>query len=119
MGFRSCGEGFQMQRVRREVYFSGRVQGVGFRYTAIGIAAKLDVTGFVCNLPDDRVFLVAEGVLEEIDRLLEGILAEMRGNVRDTEIREAPATGEFRDFGVRRGLTAQKGHPEIDSWRWR
>ena len=91
-----------MQSVRREAYFSGRVQGVGFRYTVVGVAAKLDVTGFVCNLPDGRVQLIAEGSRDEIDRLLEGIQAEMQVYIRDTEICDAPATGEFRDFGVRR-----------------
>ncbi len=90
-----------MQSVRREAYFSGRVQGVGFRYTVVGVAAKLDVTGFVRNLPDGRVLLIAEGSREEIDRLLEGIQAAMRGYIRDTEICDASATGEFCDFGVR------------------
>ena len=46
---------------RRHCYFSGRVQGVGFRYTSRNIAINYDVTGFVRNLPDGRVELVAEG----------------------------------------------------------
>lgn len=93
--------GEHMRNVRREVYFSGRVQGVGFRYTAVKVAAKLDVTGFVRNLPDGRVRLIAEGPQEAIDRLLQGIQNGMGGNIRNTEISDAPPTGEFRDFGVR------------------
>ena len=49
-----------MNNVRREVYFSGQVQGVGFRYTVMRIASTLEVTGHVRNLPDGRVQLIAE-----------------------------------------------------------
>ena len=46
---------------QREVYYSGRVQGVGFRYTVRSLASRMAVTGFVKNLPDGRVHLVVEG----------------------------------------------------------
>lgn len=39
------------------VFFSGRVQGVGFRYSALQVAKEFDVSGFVCNLTDGRVRL--------------------------------------------------------------
>ena len=45
---------------QREIYYSGRVQGIGFRYTARSIAAGRRVTGFVRNLPDGRVHLIVE-----------------------------------------------------------
>ena len=41
-----------MDQTAKQVIFRGRVQGVGFRYTARRIAARYDVTGFVRNLPD-------------------------------------------------------------------
>ena len=50
-----------MPRVRRRVYFSGRVQGVGFRFTCQSLARGFEVAGYVRNLPDGRVELVAEG----------------------------------------------------------
>ena len=90
-----------MNNVRREVYFSGQVQGVGFRYTVMRLAANLDVTGFVRNTPDGRVQLIAEGASNEINRLLDGIRDAMGGYIRDEEIIKASATGEFRGFGVR------------------
>ena len=90
-----------MNNVRREVYFSGQVQGVGFRYTVMRLAANLDVTGFVRNTPDGCVQLIAEGASGEIDRLLDGIRDAMGGYIRDEETIEASATGEFRGFGVR------------------
>src|SRR4029079_16800556 len=55
---------------RRQVYYSGRVQGVGFRYTARQIAGRFAVTGFVENLGDGRVHLIVEGETREIDRFL-------------------------------------------------
>ena len=90
-----------MKNVRREMFFSGQVQGVGFRYTVMRIAATLEVTGFVRNLSDGRVQLVAEGASGEINRLLDGIHDAMGGNIRDEETIEASVTGEFRGFGVR------------------
>ena len=90
-----------MNNVRREVLFSGQVQGVGFRYTVMRIAANLEVTGFVCNLSDGREQLIAEGASEEIDQLLDGIRDDMGGYIQDEEIIKASATGEFRGFGVR------------------
>lgn len=90
-----------MNNVRRRVYFSGQVQGVGFRYTVMRLAANLEVTGFVRNLPDWRVQLIAEGASGEIDRLLDGIRDAMGGYIRDEETIEVSATGEFHGFGVR------------------
>jgi acylphosphatase len=86
--------------VRRTVYFSGQVQGVGFRYTACRIAGGYDVTGFVRNLPDGRVHLVAEGESDEIDRFLEGIGSKMAGLIQGVQANDAPPTGQFADFGV-------------------
>jgi len=86
---------------RREVYYSGRVQGVGFRYTARSIARQFAVSGYVKNLPDGGVELVAEGRPEEIRAMLIAIQAELGHYIRD--VRETPsrATGRFSSFDVR------------------
>src|SRR5207249_8898651 len=55
-------------RKRAHVFYAGRVQGVGFRYTAREVACGYEVTGFVRNLPDGRVEMVAEGEEEEVRR---------------------------------------------------
>jgi acylphosphatase len=86
---------------RREVHFSGRVQGVGFRFTAREIAGRFEVVGFVRNLPDGRVQLVVEGEPQEIERYLGALGAEMERSIAHTEQRSAAATGEFADFRVR------------------
>ena len=88
-------------RKRCEIYYSGRVQGVGFRYTVRSIALHFEVTGFVKNLPDGRVQLVAEGLAEEIRRFLEAIAAEMGPYIGDTQRTSGPASGRFSDFGIR------------------
>ena len=88
--------------IRRTSYFSGRVQGVGFRYTAQSIARGFKVTGFVRNLADGRVELVAEGEKEEIERFLSEIHDKMEGRIKSRTDDDAPANGEFSDFDVRR-----------------
>ncbi len=69
--------------MRRRVIYSGRVQGVGFRYTAQQIAAGFRVTGFVRNLPDGTVELLAQGAERDLTAFLDAVRAAMRGNIRD------------------------------------
>jgi acylphosphatase len=87
-------------RIRYEVHYSGRVQGVGFRWTAVRIAGGLDVTGFVRNLGDGRVQLVAEGSAAELDRLLAELRAAMGANIRDEHIDRSVAMGSFHAFSI-------------------
>lgn len=81
--------------VRYTVHFSGHVQGVGFRYAAARLARSLAVAGYVQNLPDRRVLLVAEGEQGVLDELLAAILEQFQGYVRGHTIDRSPATGEF------------------------
>ena len=86
---------------RREVYFSGRVQGVGFRYTVERLAARYDVRGFVQNLRDGRVFLVVESRSEEIDRFLGAIHSAMDRYIADVQTTAKEAREEFEGFTIR------------------
>lgn len=86
---------------RRTVHYSGRVQGVGFRYSASRIARRYAVTGFVQNLPDGRVLLVAEGAADELDRFLGAIAERMSENILDSDCVMASAEGAFQAFDVR------------------
>jgi acylphosphatase len=54
-----------------QVKVHGKVQGVGYRYNALKIAQSLDVTGFVRNLPDGTVEIVAEGSDEQLNALID------------------------------------------------
>ena len=67
------------------IYFSGRVQGVGFRYTVLQIAKEFEVAGFVSNLADGRVHLEAEGQPAEVGAFVTEVLERMHGFVRKTE----------------------------------
>jgi acylphosphatase len=88
-------------RERRLVHFRGHVQGVGFRYSTERIAAGFDVTGYVQNLADGRVRVVAEGDQAELDRFLGELRAQMVQYIREVQTDIGPATGEFDDFEIR------------------
>ena len=85
---------------RRHARYTGRVQGVGFRFTAHQIAQRYAVTGYVRNLPDRSVELVAEGTPEELDRFLAEVAETMADNIRQVKVHAHPATGEFRAFEI-------------------
>jgi len=84
----------------RRVLYSGRVQGVGFRYTARRIAQQRAVSGFVRNLDDGRVELVVEGASGEIDALLAEIAEAMSDYIRDVKMDAIPATGRYASFEI-------------------
>jgi len=86
---------------RREIHYSGRVQGVGFRYTVRSLAARFDVSGFVKNLPDGRVQLVVEGEPAEIGRFLDVIAAEMGSYIAESRSTTESASGRFEGFEIR------------------
>jgi len=86
---------------RAQVTFRGCVQGVGFRYTTLRIAAAYAVTGFVKNLTDGGVLLVAEGPKDELERMINNVLTTMERYIEENESFWASATGEFDGFGIR------------------
>ncbi len=86
---------------RREVHYEGLVQGVGFRYTTRNIAGRYEVQGFVRNLADGRVQVVAEGAADQLDGFLADIAAEMSGNISQSRVVTLPATCQFTRFEVR------------------
>ena len=90
-----------MEFERRQVYYSGRVQGVGFRYTTQGIARRFPVTGFVQNLPDGRVRLVVEGESADLDSMVGEIEQRMDGFINQTHVDRRQASGSFSSFDIR------------------
>lgn len=81
--------------IRATVHFSGRVQGVGFRYTTATIAQRFGVAGYVENLQDARVRLVAEGNSIEIYQLIEQIQEQIGSYIASHTVEHSEPTGEF------------------------
>jgi acylphosphatase len=84
----------------KHVYYSGRVQGVGFRYTAQQGAQEYDVAGFVRNLPDGRVEVKVEGSPEQVEAFLSALAQRMRGYVEEMQVVDEPSQGA-KEFHVR------------------
>jgi len=83
------------------IFYSGRVQGVGFRYTVKTVAAGFEATGQVRNLLDGRVELVAEGARAELEEFRQAIRdAGMEHFIRTEEVNWSEATSEFRGFEI-------------------
>ena len=90
-----------MSRTRLHIFYSGRVQGVGFRYTVKMLAHGFEVTGIVRNLSDGRVELVAEGMKEELEALRREVQdSEVGRFIRNEEVVWNEATGEMRGFEI-------------------
>ena len=86
---------------RLHAIVDGRVQGVGFRYFVRENAAALGLTGWVRNLWDDRVELMAEGSREQLERLLSFVRRGPRAAfVTQVKSDWQPASGEYKDFRV-------------------
>lgn len=89
-----------MQRVR--AVFVGRVQGVGFRATARGIAGQHGVTGWVQNEPDNTVLLEAQGEGRSVDYFLTDLRARMSGLIHREHISAIPPSPQEQSFEIRR-----------------
>jgi acylphosphatase len=86
----------------RLVRYNGRVQGVGFRATAVAVAGAYAVTGWVRNLADGRVELLAEGAESEVLRFLQAVRDHWGGFIRDEQIEAREPTGRHSRFDVTR-----------------
>jgi acylphosphatase len=91
-----------MPATRLDVVFTGRVQGVNFRWTTCTVAGRFAVAGWVRNEPDGSVRCVAEGEPAELDAFLAAVQEAMAGHIRDARVtREAPR-GDLSGFAIRR-----------------
>jgi acylphosphatase len=86
---------------RAFVIYNGDVQGVGFRYTARQVAASYPITGYVKNLTDGGVELVAEGEPADVEAFLTEIDRRMAPGIATREIRREPAAGGLTGFTIR------------------
>lgn len=87
--------------VRWEILFSGRVQHVGFRYTACYIARDLGLTGWVANLPDGRVLMEAQGEPASLRKLLLKLKGHLTIRITEARVTELPPLPKEYGFRVR------------------
>ncbi|MBI3616955.1 MAG: acylphosphatase [Candidatus Omnitrophica bacterium] len=86
--------------IQAHIFYSGRVQGVGFRFTVVRYAADLDLRGWVKNLPDGRVEILAEGDREKIEQFCQRIEKHFQGYIKDENIDFVPAQENYADFDI-------------------
>jgi acylphosphatase len=86
--------------VARMVYYTGKVQGVGFRASAVEISRDYTVTGWVKNLADGRVQLLAEGQKEAVEAFLKAIRTHWKDNIEKEDVQEQTASGKYKKFEI-------------------
>ena len=89
-----------MLREGRQIFFSGNVQGVGFRWKTRSISSGFKVYGYVKNLSDGRVELYCEGDKKELVAFLQELKSEMRYNIKDEEIKITDFSGRYSSFSI-------------------
>jgi len=88
------------RKVIRQIYH-GRVQGVGFRWTSSRIASRFPVTGYVKNLPDGTVELIAAGSQSDVNNFLSEVANTFERNITSSHALECNADLEFGSFEIR------------------
>ena len=90
-----------MSEIHHEsVFFTGRVQGVGFRFSTLQVAKEFEVAGYVRNLPDGRVQLEAEGRADEVAAFVTAVEERMHGYIRKTERSVRVGAPQFSGFSI-------------------
>jgi acylphosphatase len=88
-------------RRRMVIFYSGTVQGIGFRYTVKTLVPGYEVTGTVRNLPDGRVELVAEGLEAELKAFQQAVRESAVGRfIHNEAVSWGDAKSEFRGFEI-------------------
>jgi acylphosphatase len=85
---------------RLHAYFIGRVQGVGFRYAVKQIAQDLRVKGWVKNLRNGNVEVVAEADEAVLKEFVKKVQESFSGYINNTQIAWDTALAEFKDFSI-------------------
>jgi acylphosphatase len=93
-------EKLSMDVIARHIVFSGRVQGVGFRFTALNVANRYELKGYVRNLPDGDVEMLAQGTAEMIDNCVRDLQDSFVGTVSHIDIEEATPDPKLTDFRI-------------------
>jgi len=83
------------------LFYSGRVQGIGFRYFVLNIASQLKISGWVKNLDDGRVEIIAQASEDILKNFLQEINQQFCGSIKDSNTEWLPASGELSGFQIK------------------
>jgi acylphosphatase len=86
--------------VGKQLRYTGRVQGVGFRYTAQHLAKDFAIAGYVRNLPSGDVELAAEGPAQQVDAFLAAVSRNMAGYIEQVTVQDVAHAG-YKGFQIR------------------
>jgi acylphosphatase len=89
-----------MYQTAKHIIFVGRVQGVGFRYTAFHTANRYGLTGFVRNCHDGTVEMLAQGPANDVSACIRDIEESFPGYIRETKIEETPLDPKHIEFKI-------------------
>jgi len=95
------GTAYNTDMIAKHVIFRGRVQGVGFRYTARRTASQYQLAGFVRNVPDGTVEMWAQGPASDVEACIRDIQDYFGDYIRDAQSDEQPLDPRYTDFRVR------------------
>ncbi|MEK7142777.1 MAG: acylphosphatase [Patescibacteria group bacterium] len=85
---------------QQKIIFLGRVQGIGFRYTALKLARELNLKGYVKNFADSSVELVAQGDEKIISNLVEKLRDSFSSEIENVKIIDQKPKSKFKDFQI-------------------
>ncbi len=86
--------------IAKSIIFTGRVQGVGFRFTARRAASRRQLTGYVRTMPNGSVEMLAQGRSEDVDDCIRDIKDSFVGYTREAKIEETPLNPQYTDFKI-------------------
>ena len=89
-----------MSKVAKHITFVGRVQGVGFRFTAFNAANRFRLTGLVRNSLDGTVEMIVQGNSDEIDKCVGDITETYQSSISETKIEEISFEPKYKDFKI-------------------
>jgi len=89
-----------MDVIAKHIVFSGRIQGVGFRFTALNIASRYELTGYVRNIPDGDVEMLAQGPAEMIDNCVRDLQDSFVGTISHIDIEDVTPDPKLTDFRI-------------------
>ena len=86
--------------MQAHIFYSGFVQGIGFRYTVQRFALQLGLKGWARNLQDGRVELLAEGPPQAVEQFLNSVEKHFEANITGKEETYEYPDGRWSDFAI-------------------